>query len=261
MTDGLPFELRNVGIRFGGIHALEDVTFGVEAEKIVGLIGPNGAGKTTVLNCICGFYRPGGGQIRFGETDLRRTRPHQLVKLGIRRTFQYIELFPSMTVLDNLMLAQHSVVRAGLVSLALRLPWAVREERRMRLRAREVLRFLDLNEYEEWPVGALAYGVRKRLDMGRAIVLPPRLLLMDEPASGLTAKELGSLGELIRKIRRDYRAAVLLVEHHMPLVMDVCDRVVVLNFGRKLAEGTPAEVQSHPDVLAAYLGRRSGGLA
>ncbi len=254
-------EIRDLRKHFGGIAAVDGVTFDVAEGKVVGLIGPNGAGKTTVFNLISRLYDPDGGSIRFQGQDLLRLAPHQVLEAGIARTFQNVELFRTMTVLDNVLVAASCRLRVGVLEALLRPPWVGRKEREARERALELLSFLGLEAVAGLPAGALPFAVQKRVEMARALVAQPRLLLLDEPASGLNHEELMALGETIRSICRRMGVTVLLVEHHMNLVMAISDHVVVLNFGRKIAEGSPEEVARNPAVIEAYLGEQEDAAA
>ena len=246
--------VQDVCVRFGGIVALDGVSFDVAPGQIVGLIGPNGAGKTTLFNCISRLYECDSGEIFFGESALRSTARHGIAALGIGRTFQNLALFGSMSVLDNVMVGHHCRTRGGFFANALRLPRAAREDRAIAEKARALIGALGLDAVAAMRVADLPFGTQKRVELARALAAEPKLLLLDEPASGLNHEEVSQLGALIRDLRERFRLTVLLVEHHMSLVMSISERVVALNFGRLVAQGTPAEVREHPEVVRAYLG-------
>jgi branched-chain amino acid transport system ATP-binding protein len=244
--------VRSLTKQFGGIVALQDVSFDVHEGEILGLIGPNGAGKTTVFNCISRFYDPEGGTITFGGVNVLRLPPHKVIHAGIARTFQNVLLFKGMTVLENVLAGQHSRARHNPLSWLL--PSTQREERELRRSAMELLDWLGLADVRDHAAAGLPFGLQKRVEMARALAANPKLLLLDEPAGGLSHEELQDLSRLIRAIRHDLKVTVLLVEHNMELVMSISDRVCVLNFGRKIADGSPEEVRSDATVIEAYLG-------
>jgi branched-chain amino acid transport system ATP-binding protein len=251
MNPGSVLEVRNVTVRFGGLTALDAVSLAVPPRHVMGVIGPNGAGKTTLLNVLCGFIRPDDGEVLFGGRRLN-IRPHRLAALGIARTLQGVGLYSGLTALENVMVGATSKARAGFWSALFTLPRAGRDERTLRDLARQALEQVGAADVEGARPGELSYGMRKRIALARALVAKPGLILLDEPASGLSESELAELGTLIRDLAAE--ESLMVIEHHMDLMMSVCDSLVVLDFGRVIATGTPREVQDNPAVTAAYLG-------
>jgi branched-chain amino acid transport system ATP-binding protein len=246
--------IHDLSLSFGGLRVLDGISMSVPSGTICGLVGPNGAGKTSLFNCVGGLYRPDSGRILIGGADALRLAPHQLPRLGLARTFQQAWLDPAATVLDNVLLGGHTRIRGGPLSLALRLPFVRRDEARLRSRARGLLSYVGLTSAANRAAGALPYGSAKRVEIARALLAEPRLLMLDEPASGVGHGEVEQLSDLVLRLRSELGLTIVLVEHHMGMVSAVTDKVVALVEGRKVVEGTAAQVREHPTLIQAYLG-------
>ena len=252
--DGPVVEVTDVRLSFGGLDVLNDVSFHVARSELFAIIGPNGAGKTSIFNCLSGVYVPESGSVRFLGREIRGMKPHKIAALGMARTFQNVELFEHLTVLDNLMLGRHVHVGYGWAAAMAFVGRASREERRHREVSEEIIEFLEIEAYRKSLVGMLPYGVLKRVELGRALAMEPLVLLLDEPVAGMNLEETEDMARFILDIRDELGIAMILVEHDMRMVMDLAERVLVLDLGRPVALGTPGEVQNHPDVIRAYLG-------
>jgi branched-chain amino acid transport system ATP-binding protein len=259
VASGAPvLEVRDVELSFGGVRALRGVSFDVRHDELFAIIGPNGAGKSSIFNCLSSVYRPQTGSIEFLGRRITQAAPAQVARAGIGRMFQNIALFDTLTVLDNLMLGRHTHISYGPVAAMLWIGRAKRAELRERAVVEEIVTFLDLGPYRKTPVGSLPYGVKKRVELGRALAMEPKLLLMDEPVAGMNAGETEDMARAILDIREELSIPIVLVEHDMALVMDLADRVLVLDFGAPVAIGTPGDIQSDPNVIRAYLGEEHG---
>lgn len=254
-------EVRDLSIRFGGLQALDGVDLDVGEWEITGLIGPNGAGKTTFFNCLASVYKPDRGRVRYRDRDVTGMSTHRKVAMGMGRTWQNLGVIRSLTVLDNVLASQHAHVRYGALSGMLGSPRSFGEEAELRLNAEEILDFLGILPLAREQVGGLPYGTQKLVDLAMVLGTDPDLLLLDEPSSGMSPEEAHQLGQTLRFLRDSLNLTILMIEHHVPLVVDLCDYVYVLNFGKLLAKGEPQEIQRHPDVVAAYLGGEVRGAA
>ncbi|MBO9308164.1 MAG: ABC transporter ATP-binding protein [Chloroflexi bacterium] len=254
MSDEVVLEVRNLTCRFGGLYAVDNVSFQVRRGEIFGLIGPNGAGKTTVFNLITGMTPPMHGEVFYKGVNITSKRPHEIAMLGIARTFQNIRLFGALTALENVMIARHIHTRSGMIEGVFGLPPAPQEERAIRQRAMELLELVGLADSAEMQARNFSYGDQRRLEIARALALEPELLLLDEPAAGMNQNEKSALSAFIRRVREQFNLTIVLIEHYVPLVMGLCDRIAVLNFGQLIALGAPEKVQNDPAVIEAYLG-------
>ena len=252
-------EIDSVWLEFGGIAALSDIHFSVEEGKISSIIGPNGAGKTSLFNCITGIYKPNRGSIRFNGKELLGLRPHQISNFGIARTFQNVELFNRLTVLDNLLLGRHNSIGSNFLMSGIFWGKARQEEIKNRRRVEEIIDFLEMEKWSKHMVGNLPYGIQKRTELGRALSMDPKLLLIDEVTSGMNVEETEDIARFILDIKEEMEITIVLVEHDMRVVMDISDRIMVLDFGKKIAEGSPQEVAKDPEVIRSYLGSQQGG--
>jgi branched-chain amino acid transport system ATP-binding protein len=262
--------IENLSLSFGGVRALIDLSLDIRDGEILAIIGPNGAGKTCILNCINGFYKPQKGEITYNGQRITRMRPDKVAKLGIARTFQNIELYTGLTTQDNLMAARHVLMKQNFITGALYFGWAHREEIEHRQTVEEIIDFLEIESIRKKVVGVLPYGLRKRVELGRALALEPKVLLLDEPMAGMNLEEKEDIARFIidvfegqgdtypnTPVLRDGIKTIILVEHDMGVVMGIADRIIVLDFGRKIAEGTPAEIKANPEVIKAYLGQET----
>ena len=253
-TGDVILEVNNISLNFGGVKALTDISFDVRAHEIRAIIGPNGAGKSSMLNCINGVYRPQQGSITFDGQRFDRMDPHRAARMGIARTFQNLALFKGMSVLDNIMTGRNLRMKTNLFQQAIRWGAAEREETEQREFVEKIIDFLEIQAHRKTPVGRLPYGLQKRVDLGRALAMEPQVLLLDEPMAGMNVEEKQDMCRFILDVNDEYGTTIVLIEHDMGVVMDISDRIVVLDYGKKIGDGTPSEVRTNPDVISAYLG-------
>jgi branched-chain amino acid transport system ATP-binding protein len=253
-TGDVILDVKNISLRFGGVKALTDISFDVREHEIRAIIGPNGAGKSSMLNCINGVYAPQDGQIAFRGQAFSHMNSRQVAEMGVARTFQSLALFKGMSVLDNIMTGRNLRMKTNLFQQALRWGAAEREECEHRRAVEKIIDFLEIQPYRKTPVGRLPYGLQKRVDLGRALAMEPQVLLLDEPMAGMNVEEKQDMSRFILDVNDEYGTTVVLIEHDMSVVMDISDRVVVLDYGRKIGDGTPDAVRANPDVISAYLG-------
>ncbi|MGB4117171.1 MAG: ABC transporter ATP-binding protein [Polaromonas sp.] len=247
-------DVKNISLAFGGVKALQDISFNVKEHEIRAIIGPNGAGKSSMLNCINGVYQPQQGSITFRGQTFKHMNSHQVAVMGVARTFQNLALFKGMSVLDNIMSGRNLKIKSNLLLQALRIGPAVKEEMMLREAVEKIIDFLEIQAYRKTPVGMLPYGLQKRVDLGRALAMEPQVLLLDEPMAGMNVEEKQDMCRFVLDINDEFGTTVVLIEHDMGVVMDISDRVVVLDYGKKIGDGTPDEVRANPDVISAYLG-------